>query len=138
MNYVAAARAATRPYQQYMARALAEGSAEPLFDEMVRLTEEWLAEADQNRPEPPDVDLRTRAAVGTAMALAVAVLNRQVSRVVGVDLLSPEGDLLLSRALIDIYSHPLMSLEDAALVRAALDRLQNTPPPPPSQEDLDD
>jgi hypothetical protein len=63
-----------------------------------------------------------------------------MSRVIGVDLLAPEGDLLLSRALIDIYSHPLMSPEDAALVRAALDRVQHTPPqPPPSfEEDLDE
>ncbi|SNS48236.1 transcriptional regulator, TetR family [Streptosporangium subroseum] len=138
VNYVAAARAATRPYQQYMARAMAEGSAEPLFDEMVRLTEEWLAEADRNRPDPPDVDLRTRATVSTAMALSVMVLHRHMSRVVGVDLLSPEGDQLLSRALIDIYSHPLMSLEDAALVRAALDKVQHTPPPPSFEEDPDE
>ncbi|WP_239513903.1 TetR/AcrR family transcriptional regulator [Streptosporangium sp. 'caverna'] len=140
VNYVAAARAATRPYQQYMGRALAEGSAEPLFDEMVRLTEEWLAEADRNRPDPPDVDLRIRATVNTAMALSVMVMHRHMSRVVGVDLLSPEGDQLLSRALIDVYSHPLMSLEDAALVRAALDKAQQTPPPPPPsfEEDLDE
>ncbi|GAA0966584.1 TetR/AcrR family transcriptional regulator [Acrocarpospora macrocephala] len=117
---MAAGRAEARPYLPYLARALVEGSAAPLFDEMVRLSEEWLAEGDRARPDPPASDLRTRAAVGTAMALSISVLHQHVSRAIGVDVFSPEGDLLLARALIDIYSHPLMSLEDAALARAAL------------------
>jgi AcrR family transcriptional regulator len=122
VNYVATARAAMGPYQRYLARALAEGAAAPVFDEMVELNEDWVAAADRSRPNPPDVDLRTRAAVGTAMALAITVLHQHVSRAVGVDVLSPEGDLLLARALIDIYSHPMLSPQDAATARAALDR----------------
>jgi hypothetical protein len=89
---------------------------------MVELNEDWVAAADRSRPGPPDVDLRTRAAVGTAMALAITVLHQHVSRVVGIDVLSPEGDLLLAHALIDIYSHPMLSQQDAATARAALDR----------------
>jgi AcrR family transcriptional regulator len=122
VNYVAVARAAVGPYQRYLARALAEGSAAPLFDEMVAMSEQWLAEADRNRPDPPDVDLRARATVGTAMALAISVLHVHVSRSMGVDVFSPEGDELLARTLVDIYSHPLLSIEDAAEIRAALDR----------------
>ncbi|GAA1018215.1 hypothetical protein Aple_034200 [Acrocarpospora pleiomorpha] len=117
---ILAGRAEARPYMTYLARALVEGSAAPLFDEMVRLSEEWLAEGDRARPDPPASDLRTRAAVGTAMALSISILHQHVSRAIGVDVFSPEGDLLLARALIDIYSHPVMSLEDAALARAAL------------------
>jgi AcrR family transcriptional regulator len=124
-NYVAAARAVVGPYQRYLARALAEGSAASLFDEMVRLTEEWFAAADSNRPDPPDVDRRSRAAVFTAMALSITVLHQHVSRGMGVDLFTPEGDLVLARVLVDIYSHPLMSPEDAALARAGLDRIEN-------------
>lgn len=125
VNYVAAARAAVGPYQRYLARSLAEGAAAPLFDEMTRLTEEWLAELDKNRPDAPDVGRRGRAAVITAMALAITVLHPHVSRGMGVDVFSPEGDQLLARTLVDIYSHPLMSLEDAALARAGLDRIRN-------------
>lgn len=123
-NPVATAQAAMGPYQRYLARALAEGSAESVFDEMVELSEQWLADADETRPDVPDVDRKARATVGTAMALAVAVLHTHVSRGLGVDLYSPEGDLLLARTLIDIYSHPMLSIEDAAEVRAVLDRIQ--------------
>jgi AcrR family transcriptional regulator len=138
LNSVAMARAALGPYQQYLARALAEGSAEAVFDEMVRLGEEWLLVADRSRPDPPDVDARTRAALITAMALCVLVLQQQLSRTMGRDLSSPEADELLSRALIDIYSHPLISLEDAASARAALDRISSgsprqTPEPRPAE-----
>ncbi|MET9341413.1 TetR/AcrR family transcriptional regulator [Nonomuraea sp. NPDC003804] len=123
-NPVATANTAMGPYQRYLARALAEGSAEVVFDEMVELSEQWLADADARRPDVPDVDRKVRATIGTAMALAIAVLRKHVSRGMGVDLSTPEGDLLLARALIDLYSHPMLSLEEAAEARAALDRLQ--------------
>lgn len=128
-NPVAAANAMMGPYRGYLARALVEGSAEAVFDQMVELSEEWLAEADEKRPDVPDVDRKARATVGTAMALAIAVLHKHVSRGMGVDLFTPEGDLLLARTLIDVYSHPMLSVEDAAEARAALDRLQPEPPP---------
>ncbi|MFC4531986.1 TetR/AcrR family transcriptional regulator [Sphaerisporangium dianthi] len=129
LSYVPASRAALKPYQRYMARALAEGSAAPLFDEMVRMTEEWLADIDAKRADPSPVDLRTRATLGTAMALAIPVLYEHVSRVMGVDIFSPEGDRLLSRAMLDIYSHPLISPEEAAVLNDALDKtpLRATP-----------
>ena len=122
VNYVAVARTAFGPYQQYLARALAEGSAAALFDEMVGMTEQWLADADRSRPDPPDVEPRARATVTTAMALAITVLHRHVSRSMGVDVFSPEGDQLLARTLIDLYSHPLLSIDDAGEIRAALDK----------------
>ncbi|MGP4016589.1 TetR/AcrR family transcriptional regulator [Saccharopolyspora sp. 5N708] len=125
VNYVAVARAAVGPYQPYLARALADGSAAPLFDEIVELSQRWLADADRDRPDPPDVDRKIRATVITAMALSVTVLHQHISRGMGVDLFSPEGDQLLARTLIDIYSHPMLSLEDAALGRAALDKIQH-------------
>ncbi|MCC5575648.1 TetR/AcrR family transcriptional regulator [Microtetraspora sp. AC03309] len=145
VNYVAAARAAIGPYQRYLARALAEGGAAPLFDAMVRMSEPWLADADKSRDHTPDVDRTTRAAVITAMALSVTVLHQHLSRVTGVEMFSPEGDLLLARALIDIYSHPMLSLEEAASIRAALDRVRSASPqadrestPPRIKEHRDD
>ncbi|WP_424533331.1 TetR/AcrR family transcriptional regulator [Sphaerisporangium viridialbum] len=114
--------AAMGPYQRYLARALAEGWAAPLFDEMVEMGARWLADADRRRPDPPDVDPRARAAVIAAMALGVGVLHRHVSRGLGVDVSSPEGERLLYRALIDIYSHPVLTPEEAASAREALDK----------------
>ncbi len=124
LNYVALAQAAVGPYQKYLARALAEGAAAPLFDAMVQMGEQWLADADKDRADPPDVDRRTRAAVITAMALAIPVLHEHVSRGMGVELFSPEGELLLARALVDIYSHPLLPPDQAEAARRTLDRLQ--------------
>ncbi|MFI5609614.1 TetR/AcrR family transcriptional regulator [Amycolatopsis sp. NPDC051903] len=119
-NHVAAARLAVGPYQTYLARALAEGEAAPLFDEMVELSAQWLAARDTERADPPAADVKVRAAVSTAMALSITVLHQHVSRALGVDVFSPEGDALLARALIDLYSHPMLSLEDA---RTALEHL---------------
>ncbi|MBB5782480.1 TetR/AcrR family transcriptional regulator [Nonomuraea jabiensis] len=110
------------PYQPYLARALTEGWAAPLFDEMVDLGEGWIVEADKSRPDPPDVDARSRSTMIAAMALSATVLRQHVERGLGVDLTSPEGQVKLMRVLVDLYSHPLLSLEEAAEARKALDR----------------
>src|SRR5689334_553849 len=47
VNYVAASMAALGPYQRYLARALTEGWAEPVFDAMVQMSEQWLAGLDE-------------------------------------------------------------------------------------------
>lgn len=119
-NPVAAARIAVGPYRDYLVRALVDGGVAPLFDEMVELGTRRLVAADRKRTDPPTVEPKIRAAIGTAMALSITVLHQHISRAAGVDILSPAGDTMLARALIDIYSHPLLSLDDA---RAALDRL---------------
>lgn len=111
--------AAIGPYQPYLARAFAEGWAAPLFDDVAAMSEPWLAAADVKRLDPPVVDRRVRAAVGTAMALGVGLLHQHVSRRIGVDVFSPEGERLLAAALLDIYSHPMLSPEDAAALRDA-------------------
>src|SRR5262245_25954735 len=104
-DQITIARTTMLPYQRYLARALAEGSAGVLFDEMVKMTEEWLAGYDQSNPESSEVDRRHRAAVLTAMSLSIPILYPHVSRAMGVDLTSPEGDLLLSETLLHLYSH---------------------------------
>ncbi|MEV4172938.1 helix-turn-helix domain-containing protein [Nonomuraea sp. NPDC049709] len=110
------------PYRRYLARALAEGWAAPFFDEMVRIGEQWLTETDKSRPDPPDVDARSRAAVFAAMALSPSVLAQHIERSLGTGLDTPEGQDKLLRVLLDVYSHPVLSLEEAAEARAALDR----------------
>jgi hypothetical protein len=69
-----------RGFDQSTIRGIAQGSAAPLFDEMVGMTEQWLADADKSRPDPPDLDRRSRATIRTAMALAISVLHLHVSR----------------------------------------------------------
>jgi AcrR family transcriptional regulator len=116
--------AALGPYQRYLARALSEGAAEALFDEFVRIHEQWFARADQATNDPPQADLRARAAVRAAMTLSVAVLYDNVARSMDADLTSPEGELRVLRALIDLHSHPALTPEEAAAARDALDRGQ--------------
>ncbi|MFI6788002.1 TetR/AcrR family transcriptional regulator [Nonomuraea sp. NPDC050383] len=114
MNPLAAARLAMGPYQRYLTRALTEGWAAPVFDQMVEVGETWLTEADSKRPDQPYADRRVRAALIVAMALAVPVLHQHLSRVLGIDALGAEGDATLARALLDIYSHPMLSPDEAA------------------------
>jgi len=119
----AMSRQAIRPYQRYIARALMDGSTSiaALFDQMVEPTEQWLALADEGRTDRPFAQRRTRAAVFTAMALGVPLLHEHLSRVLGVDTFSAEGDREVALALLDIYSHALMSPEMAASARSGLE-----------------
>ncbi|MCT2584477.1 TetR/AcrR family transcriptional regulator [Actinophytocola gossypii] len=119
-NYLAVAVSVFAPYRSYISRALVEGRVAPLFDTLADLSAEWLAERDENRADPPEVPLKARAAVGTAMSLAVSVLYEHVSRRLGVDVFSAEGQVLLARTLLDLYSHPWLSPEEAAALRARL------------------
>ncbi|WP_336203745.1 TetR/AcrR family transcriptional regulator [Nonomuraea sp. LPB2021202275-12-8] len=128
LDAVLAARSVPAPQRRYMLRALAEGSAGALFDELARLTVPWLHEADQSRPDPPAVDVEIRAALVTAMALSVGILHEHLSRAMGVDVFSPHGDRLLARGLVDLYSHPMLSLEDAGRILSALDEAERTSP----------
>jgi len=110
------------PYGPYVVRALVDGGADALFDEMARMSEAWIAAADATRDDEPAADVRTRAAVVTAMALGVPILHAHLSRALGADVSTADGDRLLALALVDLYSHPLMSPADAAAARAGLNR----------------
>ncbi len=125
----ALSRQAIRPFQGYLARALMDGSTTiaTLFDSLVEPTEQWIALADNERTDPPFADRRTRAAVFTAMVLGVPLLHEHLSRVLGVDTLSPEGDRRVALALLDLYSHALVSPQLAATARAGLDALAPSP-----------
>ncbi len=120
---VASARSATKRFQRYLARALADGSPAvgPIFDEMVTLTEQWLERADNNRTDRPAIDRRMRAALLTAMAAGIPLLHEHVSRALGTDMFGPEGDRLLALGLLDIYTHPILDDGTAAAARAGFD-----------------
>ena len=119
---VAGARRAPKRFERYIARALADGSATagPIFDEMVALTELWLARADEGRPDPPAVDRKIRAGLVTAMAIGIPLLHEHLSRTMGTDAFGPEGDRLLALGLLDIYSHTIISPATAAAAAAVL------------------
>ncbi|ADD44950.1 TetR/AcrR family transcriptional regulator [Stackebrandtia nassauensis] len=121
VNYVAVAGAAFGPYQKYLSRALAEGRAQPIFDKMVELGGQWLEEMDAKRSDPPTVSRQARAAVSTAMSLSIGILHSHVSRHLGMDVFSPQGADVLVRVLLDLYSHPMLSPDEAAAHLARLD-----------------
>jgi AcrR family transcriptional regulator len=119
--FLASAQPAVVGLLQYFARSMADGSpaAASMFDEMVDLTERWLAEHSQARIR----DRRAHAAVLVAMELGALMLREQLSRVLGEDILIPEGNLRFLRARVDFYSQPLLTDELAAQVDRALDHL---------------
>lgn len=110
----------SKPFGLYVARSIADRSptAEPIFDELVTMTEAWLARADDSRTDTPAVDRRIRAALVTAMKIGIPLLHEHVSRTLGTDMFGPKGGRLIARALLDIYSHALID-EDAATSAAA-------------------
>jgi AcrR family transcriptional regulator len=115
-------RESLRPFQAYLSRSLVDGSPTfaMLFDQMVSLTEGWIALSDEAYPdEPPFSDRRTRASALTAMALGVQVLHDHVSRAIGVDILSEAGERQLTDAMLDLYSRALVSREFVGAARAA-------------------
>jgi len=101
------------PYRMYLARALFDGRAAAVFDHMVTVAEAWMAAADATRPDPTDLSRRARATVQTAFALSVGMLVTHVSRGLGADITQPDGERLLMRVLLDLYSHPLLTPETA-------------------------
>jgi TetR/AcrR family transcriptional regulator, regulator of cefoperazone and chloramphenicol sensitivity len=110
----------SKPFGRYVARSLADGSPTvgPIFDELVTMTEAWLARADDARVDTPAIDRRIRAALVTAMKIGIPLLHEHVSRALGTDMFGPGGDRLIALALLDIYSHPLID-DDVATSAAA-------------------
>ena len=123
MGGAAADRRQLQPFERYVVRALAENSpsAAAIFDEMVTMTEHWLKRADESRRDRPAVDRRIRAALISAMASGIPLLHEQLSRTVGADIFGPAGGRLVALGLLDIYSHPLISAEDAAAGETGID-----------------
>jgi AcrR family transcriptional regulator len=106
---------------RYFARGMLDGSpaAASMFDEMVELTEQWLARHNPGRSTDP----RGYAAVLVAMQVGMLGMHEHLSRALGADVLSPEGHLRMTRASVDLHSNALLSAEQAADAYAAVDRL---------------
>ena len=113
----------SRRFGRYIARSLADGSPTvgAIFDEMMTMTVQWLARADERRSDPPTIDRRIRAALVTAMAVGIPLLHDHVSRALGADMFEPEGDRLVALALLDIYSHNLLDERAATAATSGFD-----------------
>ncbi|MFH8619920.1 TetR/AcrR family transcriptional regulator [Streptomyces sp. NPDC017979] len=115
-------RHALDPIQRYLVNALRDDSsvAAPMFDGMVQMVSRWLALADAERTDPPRVDRETRAALMVVQSLGIAAFHEHVSRTMGVDIFSTEGDRKIALAMLDLFSHRLVSPEYAASAEEAL------------------
>jgi AcrR family transcriptional regulator len=107
---------------RYFARSLVDGTpaAASMFDEMVELTEAWLAQHHPGEIADP----RGFAAIFVAAEIGLLAMHEQLSRTLGADIFTPAGHLRMSGAKIDFYSHPLLSPELAAQGRAVIDALR--------------
>jgi AcrR family transcriptional regulator len=125
-TFMAAAHPTVMLMQNYLMRSMMDGSdtAATMFEDMVRLSEEWLAD---HRIE--STDRRAHAAVIVAMQMGVFLMRDQMSRVLGEDLTSPAGHVRMTRALLDAFTTPLLDPDQAAQARTALDRFE-----PPTKE----
>ncbi len=94
---------------RYAARSLADGSptAAPIFDEMVTMTARRLVRVDGLHPEQAAALSNVRAALLAAMATTIPLFHEHLSRALGVDIFTPEGDRLVSQAVIDIFARQL-------------------------------
>lgn len=107
----------------YLVRALVDGSpaASGLFDELVRLTEAYLAGVDGG------ADVHARAAVLTAMKLGISVFRDHLARALGVRDLAGEAYARVARATLDILSPRVIRPDLAAQARTGLDRYEQEP-----------
>lgn len=114
---------ALHPFRRYLARALIDESdaAGRIFDEMVEMAEQSLLQTDKQRPDAPVADLRTRAALMVAMKLGIPAFQAHIARNIGADIYSPEGDRRIALALLDIYSQPAISTDNASALRQGLE-----------------
>jgi AcrR family transcriptional regulator len=105
---------------RYIARSMVDGSpaVAALFDDMVKLGEQWLAKHNPGQFSDP----RAYIAVLVAMQTGMLTMHEHLSRVLGADILSREGHLRMVGALIDLYSKPLLDPALAGQAHAAIDR----------------
>ena len=119
---------------RYLARALLDGSsaAAAMFDEIVELTQRWLADHPSFGKA---TDPRAHAAVFVAMQIGMLGMHEHLSRALGADFLSPEGHLRMVRGMVDFYSNPLLGPDLAAQAYATLDQVQAQGTPTAAEPD---
>jgi TetR/AcrR family transcriptional regulator, regulator of cefoperazone and chloramphenicol sensitivity len=96
----------SKPLWRYAARTLAEGSptAGPIFDELVVMTTRRLVRSGRSVSAEADEKSHAPAALLAAMASAIPLFQDHLSRTLGVDVLSPEGDALVTHTLRFLFA----------------------------------
>ena len=102
---------------RYAARSLADTSptAAPIFDEMVTITARRMVRADGLCPEQAAAQDTVRTALLAAMATTIPLFHEHLSRALGVDIFAPEGDRLVTQAVLDILAHQLNDDDPASV-----------------------
>lgn len=106
--------------QHYLVRSMMDGSgtAALMFERLVDLGEEWLAEQPIKSKDP-----RAYAAALVVMKMSTFMMREQLSQVLRLDLNVPANHARLLRAMVEIFAQPLLTSEQADQAYAALDRL---------------
>ncbi|TDD79241.1 TetR/AcrR family transcriptional regulator [Actinomadura rubrisoli] len=125
-GFLSAAMRADLPVRRYLARALVDGSpaAAQLFDDLVEMTERYLADPPPGVSPPTTRDLHAYAAATAAMSAGVVVLHEHLSRALGTDTLSMEGSPRLRRAILEVFDDRLLSREIVERGHAVLDQYE--------------
>ncbi len=110
--------------QNYLVRSLMDGSAKAaaMFESVVRIGEQWLADEKIESPDP-----RAYAAVLVAIKMGVFLMSEQLSAALGVDVRTPAGHARMTRGFADVFSHPLLTPEQAQQIHTAAEQLQAQP-----------
>jgi TetR/AcrR family transcriptional regulator, regulator of cefoperazone and chloramphenicol sensitivity len=93
------------PLWRYAARSLTDGSATaaPIFDELIVMTARRIAPYSEPSFAESPVDREAHAALVAAMVIAIPLFHDHLSRRLGFDILSPNGEALLSLALVNVF-----------------------------------
>jgi len=117
------------PLMGYMAWALSSGSdtAAELFDDLVAKSVELLELAAEHGALQRSPDPQARAAVQLAMQMGALVMQEHLGRALGVDPLSAEGVMRISRASLELFSGAMFAPGQADEMLRALDTaIENT------------
>jgi TetR/AcrR family transcriptional regulator, regulator of cefoperazone and chloramphenicol sensitivity len=104
--------------QVYLIKSMMEGPSTSLFDMAMESGRHWAAHADIETD-----DLEAWLATMVALKIGLFVMRDQVGRVLGDDMTTAAGFRRMVRASIEIFSHPIVTPEQADQALKALDSL---------------
>lgn len=112
------------PLMRYLAWALSTGSAAAadLFDDLVTQSTQLLELAATHGAIDPGPDPQARAAMQLAMQMGALLMIDHVGRQLGVDPLSTEGVMRISRASLELFSGAMFPPGKADEMLQAIDR----------------
>ncbi|MFP5333580.1 MAG: TetR/AcrR family transcriptional regulator [Acidimicrobiia bacterium] len=112
------------PLMRYLAWALSSGSPEAaeLFDDLVAQSAHLLQLAAEHGALDPGPDPTARAAVQLAMQMGSLLMIDHLGRQLGVDPLSTEGVMRISRATLELFSGAMFPPGKADEMLQALDQ----------------